>query len=165
MIQLDAPRNASYIGKPLIDLQWREQYGINVVYIKRGEQLISAPDRRQYILPFDHVGIVATDSQIALFKPVFDQTDLKEGNANDVDISEIIFDQLVVNEFTKLKGLSIRDSALRERTNGLVIGIERNNERILNPSSTTVFEWGDVVWIVGERNKIHSLKKIGLSTK
>ena len=77
----------------------------------------------------------------------------------------IIFDQLVVNEFTKLKGLSIRDSALRERTNGLVIGIERNNERILNPSSTTVFEWGDVVWIVGERNKIHSLKKIGLSTK
>ena len=165
MIQLDAPPNASYIGKPLIDLQWREQYGINVVYIKRGEQLISAPDRRQYILPFDHVGIVATDSQIALFKPVFDQTDLKEGNANDVDISEIIFDQLVVNEFTKLKGLSIRDSALRERTNGLVIGIERNNERILNPSSTTVFEWGDVVWIVGERNKIHSLKKIGLSTK
>ena len=78
MIQLEAPPNASYIGKPLKDLQWREKYGINVVYIKRGENLIHVPDRHQFILPFDQVGIVATDSQIAVFKPVFDQPDLKD---------------------------------------------------------------------------------------
>ena len=163
MIQLEAPPNASYIGKPLKDLQWREKYGINVVYIKRGENLINVPDRHQFILPFDQVGIIATDNQIAVFKPVFDQADLKDRSNKDVDINEIVFDQLVVNEYTQLKGLSIRDSGLRERTNGVVIGIERNDERILNPDSTTVFEWGDVVWIVGERNKIQSFKKIRLS--
>jgi monovalent cation:H+ antiporter-2, CPA2 family len=160
MIQLEAPPNASYIGKPLKDLQWREKYGINVVYIKRGENLIHVPDRNQYILPFDQVGIVATDSQIAVFKPVFDQPDLKPSNGKDVDISEIVFDQLVVNEYTQLKGFSIRDSGIRERTNGVVIGIERNGERILNPDSTTVFEWGDVVWMVGERKKIQSVKEV-----
>jgi CPA2 family monovalent cation:H+ antiporter-2 len=37
------------------------------------------------------------------------------------------------------------------------LGIERNNERILNPDSTTVFEWGDVIWIVGEKQKIEQL--------
>jgi CPA2 family monovalent cation:H+ antiporter-2 len=164
MIQLEAPPNAPYIGKPLKDLQWREKYGINVVYIKRGENLINVPDRQQFILPFDQVGIIATDNQIAVFKPVFDQADLKDRSNDDVDINEIVFDQLVVNEYTQLKGLSIRDSNLRERTNGVVIGIERNDERILNPDSTTVFEWGDVVWIVGERNKIQSFKKIRLSS-
>ena len=160
MIQLEARPNASYIGKPLKDLQWREKYGINVVYIKRGENLIHVPDRHQFILPFDQVGIIATDNQIAVFKPVFDQTEVRDGRGKDLDVNEIVFDQLVVNEYTKLKGLSIRDSGLRERTNGLVIGIERNNERILNPASTTVFEWGDVVWIVGERVKIQSLKEM-----
>ena len=35
-----------------------------------------------------------------------------------------------------------------------VIGIERNNQRILNPDSGTVFEWDDVVWLVGDRKKI-----------
>jgi CPA2 family monovalent cation:H+ antiporter-2 len=160
MIQLEAPPNASYIGKPLKELQWREKYGINVVYIKRGENLIHVPDRHQYILPFDQVGIVATDSQIAVFKPVFDQPDLKPSNGKDVDIREIVFDQLVVNEYTQLKGFSIRDSGIRERTNGVVIGIERNGERILNPDSTTVFEWGDVVWMVGERKKIQSVKEV-----
>jgi CPA2 family monovalent cation:H+ antiporter-2 len=160
IIQLEAPPNAPYIGKPLKELRWRETYGINVVYIKRGENVIHVPDRTQFILPFDQVGIVATDSQVATFKPVFDFAAVIDANAKDVDINEIIFDQLVVNEYTKLKGLSIRDSGLREKTSGIVIGIERNNERMLNPDSSTIFEWGDIVWIVGEGSKIRSLKKV-----
>jgi CPA2 family monovalent cation:H+ antiporter-2 len=131
------------------------------VYIKRRESLILAPDRNQFILPFDQVGIVATDSQLAVFKPFFDFT-VNEGNAVSVDVNEIVFDQLIVNEYSKLKGLSIRDSGLRERTNGLVVGMERNNERVLNPDSATILEWGDVIWIVGERSKIQSLKEKGV---
>jgi CPA2 family monovalent cation:H+ antiporter-2 len=62
-----------------------------------------------------------------------------------------------------LKGLSIRDSGLRERTDGLVIGIERNNERILNPESTTTFEWGDNIWIVGKKKKIQEFMQTNRS--
>ena len=47
---------------------------------------------------------------------------------------------------------------LREFTNGLVVGIERDNERMLNPESTTEFQWGDIVWIVGEWRKIQQFK-------
>jgi CPA2 family monovalent cation:H+ antiporter-2 len=158
IVEMEAAPNAMYIGKSLQYLQWREKYGINVVYIKRGENVIHVPGRNQFILPFDRVGIVATDSQLAAFKPVFDEVQRSERSDKPLDINEIVFDQLIVNENTKLKGLSLRDSGLRERTNGIVIGIERNDERILNPDSTTVFEWGDVVWIVGERSKIELLK-------
>jgi CPA2 family monovalent cation:H+ antiporter-2 len=59
-----------------------------------------------------------------------------------------------VDERTRLRGVAIRDSGIREKTNGLIIGVERNQERILNPVSSLVFERGDIVWIVGERNKI-----------
>lgn len=159
IVQLEASPHARYIGKPLKKLQWREKYGINVVYIKRGDTVIHVPGREQYILPFDQVGIIATDSQVALFKPIFDQADSVAEQEKRIDINEIVFDQLVVNEYTKLKGLSIRDSGLRERTNGLVIGIERNEERILNPDSSTVFEWGDIIWIVGERSRIQLLQR------
>ena len=144
--------------------QWREQFGINVVYIKRGEKVIPVPDRNQFILPFDQVGIVATDSQVTAFKPVFDCAE-KDADAREIDIKEIAFDQLVVNEYARLRGLSIRDSGLRERTNGLIIGIERNNERLLNPDSSTVLDWDDVIWIVGERSKIQSLKESKPSSK
>jgi CPA2 family monovalent cation:H+ antiporter-2 len=42
------------------------------------------------------------------------------------------------------------------------VGIERNGQRILNPDSTTIFEWDDIVWIVGDRKKIEELKESGL---
>src|SRR5690606_39557924 len=106
--------------------------------------------------PKDLVGIIATDEQIETFKPVFDA---KDETASTVDVEDIALQKIVVNEFTKLKGKDIRSSGLRERTNGLVIGIERGGERILNPESTTVFEWDDIAWIVGDRKKISEIAR------
>ena len=163
IVQLDVSPQADYIGKSLSKLAWRENYGINIVYIKRGENLINAPDRNNMLLPFDQVGIIATDEQIQGFKPVFDAVlDIKSSSINANDIS---LEKIVVDEFTRLKGMDIRNSGLREKTNGLVIGIERNNQRLLNPDSTTVFQWGDIVWIVGEKKKIQSFTRESLQKK
>jgi CPA2 family monovalent cation:H+ antiporter-2 len=74
-------------------------------------------------------------------------------------VGEITLQKIVVDEHTRLKGCSIRDSGLRERTEGLIIGLERNNERILNPDSSTILEWDDNIWIVGKRKKIEEFVK------
>jgi CPA2 family monovalent cation:H+ antiporter-2 len=158
IVQLEVSPEAEYIGRTLKELGWREKYGINIVYVKRGEKLVHAPDRNSILLPFDQVGIIATDEQIQHFKPVFDSGINIEIAM--MDVNDISLQKIVVNEYTKLKGMNIRESGLRERTNGLVIGIERNNQRILNPESTTTFEWGDIVWIVGERKKIQELASV-----
>jgi CPA2 family monovalent cation:H+ antiporter-2 len=155
MIDLEVNPHAEYIGKTLSELAWREQYGINIAYIRRGEKLIYAPKRNNRLLPFDHVGIIASDDQMQLFKPVFDA--IENDEKTDQPVDDIILHKIVVDEHNQLKGLSIRSSNIRERTNGLVVGIERNKERILNPDSTENFHWGDIVWIVGERKKIQKL--------
>ena len=155
MIDLEVNPHARYIGKTLAELAWRENFGINIAYIKRGDNLIYAPGRNNRLLPFDNVGIIATDEQMQLFKSQFDSVEIIDSEENGLE--DIILQKIVVDEHNKLKGLSIRDSHIRERTKGLVVGIERNKERILNPDSTTVFEWADIVWIVGERNKIQKL--------
>lgn len=157
MIDLEVNPHAEYLGKTLVELSWREHFGINIAYIKRGDKLIYAPGRYNRLLPFDQVGIIATDEQINRFKPVFDAEENIDAEENDIE--DIILQKIVVDEHNKLKGLSIRGSRIRERTNGLVVGIERHEDRILNPDSTTLFEWGDIVWIVGERDKILELNK------
>lgn len=155
IVELEVGPDAEYVGRNLAELGWRERYGINIVYIKRGEKLMQVPGRDAILLPFDLVGIIATDEQIQTFKPVFDSKEKPSTSA--VDIEDIALKKIVVDEHTRLNGLDIRHSGLRERTNGVVIGIERNNQRILNPPSTFVFQWGDIVWIVGERKKIRKL--------
>ncbi len=149
--------NAEYIGKTLLELGWREKFGINLVYIKRGDKLIHVPGRDNTLMPFDHVGIIATDAQIQLFKPMFDTIEnfVQESPA----VDDISLQKVIVDEHTKLKGMDIRSLGLRERTNGIIVGIERDGERILNPDSSLKLEWGDVVWIVGDKKKIHQLNK------
>ncbi|MEO8820719.1 MAG: cation:proton antiporter [Ginsengibacter sp.] len=155
MIDLEVNPHAEYIGKTLAELAWREHFGINIAYIKRGDNLIYAPNRYNRLLPFDNVGIIATDEQMQEFKPVFEEADSVE--INDSGVNEIILQKMVVDESNRLKDQTIRGSGIRERTNGLVVGIERDGERFLNPDSDTIFEWGDIIWIVGERRKIQGL--------
>lgn len=155
IVELDVAPQADYIGKSLAELGWREKYGINIVYIKRGEKLMMVPTRNAILLPFDRVGFIASDEQLQAFKPIFDA--VENGQEEEVDVDEIALKKIVVDEYTKLQGQNIRNSGLREKTNGLVIGIERDDKRILNPDSAFVFEWGDIVWIVGERKKIRQL--------
>lgn len=157
IIDMKVNPQADYIGIPLLELAWREQFGINIAYIKRGDKLIYTPDRYNKLYPFDRIGIIATDEQMQIFKPVFDAAD--SNDKVEISVEDIVLQQLVVDDYNALKGLSIRDSNIRELTNGLVVGIERKEERILNPESSTLFERNDIVWIVGERKKINKLSK------
>ncbi len=157
ILEMEINPNAKYIGKTLQELAWREQFGINIVYIKRGEKLIQAPDREMRLMPYDQLGIIATDQQIQNFVPTFNS--LEESKDEQLVSSDITLQKIMVDEHTQLKGLNLRNSGLRERTNGIIVGIERNNLRFLNPDSNTTLEWGDIVWIVGERKKIQQLEK------
>ncbi|MFN3667162.1 MAG: TrkA C-terminal domain-containing protein, partial [Sediminibacterium sp.] len=145
--------HAGYIGKTLEELQWRESFGINVAFIERGNKVMFAPARTEKIFPFDNIGVIGTDQQMLEFGKIM--LPFSEEVGGEKELVEL--EKIVVDEHTRLKGLTIRESGIREKTNGLVVGIERKGERILNPSSFTQLEWDDIVWIVGNRKKIQQL--------
>ncbi len=155
IVDLEVSQQAKFIGKSLQELTWRENFGINIAYIKRGDKLINTPGGKEILLPFDHIGVIATDEQMQVFKPVFELEEVVDPDAGNIE--DISLQKIIVDEHTKLKGISIRNSGIRERASGLIVGVERGNNRVLNPKSDLVFEWGDIIWIVGERKKISKL--------
>lgn len=155
IIELKVRPYALFVGKRLEKLGWREKYGINLAYIKRGDGIIFTPSRSSKLFPNDKVGIIATEEQMQVFKPIFDANPNSDLAENSID--NIVITSFYVDEKNKLTGLSIKESGIRERTNGLVLGIERNDNRIFNPVSSTVFEWNDIVWIAGDREKIRTI--------
>lgn len=157
IIDMVVRQQAPYVGQTLQELAWREKYGINIAYIKRGDKLIHAPVRDTRLLPFDHVGIIATDDQMQLFKAEFHAVETAGQTA--VQLEDIEMQKVVVDDTMNLVGYTIRESKIRERTDGLIIGIERQNGRILNPESSLVFEKGDIVWIVGNKKRIQALDR------
>jgi CPA2 family monovalent cation:H+ antiporter-2 len=65
--------------------------------------------------------------------------------------------QVTVHPGFPFLGQTIRESDIRNKVLGLIVGIERNGERILNPESTLTFELDDTLWIVGDRKKVKQL--------
>ncbi|ULQ53700.1 cation:proton antiporter domain-containing protein [Flavihumibacter fluvii] len=154
LVYLTVKPEAADIGKSLEALGWREKYGINIAAIERGNHTITAPKRHEMIFPFDRLAVIGTDQQMQTFRTIVEPVEqlfIKQ------DEEEIKLMQLRVDEHNQFSGKTIRDSGIREKTNGLVVGIERNGQRLLNPDSFTVFEWDDIVWVVGERRRILAL--------
>jgi CPA2 family monovalent cation:H+ antiporter-2 len=158
MAYFTMPAESAVVGKSLQQLAWRENFGINIAYIERGSITITAPARTDVLYPFDKIAVIGTDVQLEQFRTVIETATLPSQNGNE----EITLNKIIVDEHTALRGKTIRASGIREITNGVVVGIERDGQRILNPDSTTVFEWDDIVWIVGDRKKIENVKELGI---
>ncbi|MCL2596961.1 MAG: cation:proton antiporter [Paludibacter sp.] len=157
LIDLQTPQHAEYIGRTLKELQWREKFGINVVYVKRGEQMIYSPGPDVKIMPFDNVGVFATDDILEKFKPEFYAEHAHE--IPDVEVEDIVVEKICIYEDSTLFGKSISNSQIRETTGGMVVAVERNNNRMLTPSPDLVFQEFDVVWIVGEKKRLKDIVK------
>lgn len=157
LVTFEVSPHATFLGITLEHLKWREKFGVNIAFIERGNNVIYTPTRYERIYPFDRLGIIATDQQMQQLKPVLETT--IDFIPTDDGKEAINLERIVVDEHTRLKGKTIRGSGVREKTNGLVVGIERKNERILNPPSDFIFEWDDIVLIVGDREKIRDLSR------
>ena len=154
MAIFEIPSESNIAGKTLNGLQLREEIGINIAIIKRGEKTINVPPRNEVVYPKDILYVIGTDEQIKVFESYLD----KSRETATPTASEVVLQKILLTS-DAIVGKSIRDAQLREKTNGLVVGIERNNERILNPESHTLLKKNDIVWLVGDKQLINQYCK------
>ncbi len=67
---------------------------------------------------------------------------------------------LLLEPSSGLVGRAIRDSRIRDVADGLVVGIERQGFRQINPPPDLTLEPGDRLWIVGDPDKLAALNKL-----
>ncbi|MBX2906315.1 MAG: cation:proton antiporter [Taibaiella sp.] len=147
------------VGMQLLELKWRENFGVNVAMIKRGAFVIQAPDRQERIYPEDVLYVIGTDDQLGAFKKyLFDSSPARSSQIAPED--EIVLRRIEVIEGAYVVGKTIKESEIRERTKGLIVGIERGGERILNPESSVTLQANDLLWMVGNTRRLMVFEKI-----
>jgi CPA2 family monovalent cation:H+ antiporter-2 len=147
------PARAACVGKTLNKLKWREIIGVNVVMIKRDDHQIAVPDREEVVYPNDVLLVLGTDHQIQRLKVLI----RAEPELTTQEMEDVALYNYFISETNALTGKTIRHSGLRNKANALVVGIERNNDRILNPESDTVLQANDNLFIVGDPKRIKEL--------
>jgi CPA2 family monovalent cation:H+ antiporter-2 len=139
------------IGKRLFDLNLKEKYGVIITGMERGHRFISPPTRDEMIMPGDLLHLIGSDEQIETFEK--DLIQLHQDSGGNL-AEEMSLEPLLLTEQSSLIGVKVRSSLIREKFDGLLVGVERQGQRILNPQLDLEFSSGDILWIVGNRRKI-----------
>lgn len=159
LAELVVAPESKLVGQTLMELSIREKYGVNIALIERGKIMIPTPGRDERLYPNDKVMVIGTDNQLAMIQELFQGSVDETAEEASFPKKDMTLQKVVVNTNSPIYGQSIRSSGIRETTQGLVVGIERQGERILNPDSNMVFQNEDIVWIVGNNKKVPELLK------
>jgi len=156
MAELEISAAMPGIGKTLRELAWREKYGINVAMIERGNNVINTPKRGQVIFPGDIISIIGTDDQVDAFR-----TELEVAKSLGVEKKpvEVVLEHFIIGENSTFTNKNIREGEIREKIHGIVVGVENEEGRLVNPDSSYIIRAGDIVWVVGDKLRLLSLQK------
>jgi CPA2 family monovalent cation:H+ antiporter-2 len=155
LVKLRVHPNATLSSKSLLETKLRDRFGINVVMIQRGERVIVAPRPDEKLLPQDDLLVLGTDDQLDQVRPLIEIPEPSgefKPRTTDYEMR-----QIRLNPQSPLVGLTIRKSGIRENFEAMVVGIERNHKRTINPESDLTLQSGDTLWIVGDRGQLSRL--------
>ena len=154
---------SKYAGKRIRDCDIKEKYNVTVVGIDRADEATALPRRDTMLYPADEIIFLGTEEHLAQLRSMVEVVDdvlIKERPESGVDIH-----CAMLEETSRYVGMSLHDSDLRNLFNTLVIAVEREEEFILNPSSSLVFQKGDAVWFVASEADAHQLYESISSTQ
>lgn len=143
------------ILKSLQESRIKEQYGVTVAMIERGDAHILAPTREDILLPGDNVFLIGTDDQLDAVRGLIEKEPADDSPDIDENFGLVSFlltsQDIFINQ-------SIRECGIREAVNGLIVGLERDGQRHLNPDSSMILQASDLIWLVGDKSLIKQLR-------
>jgi len=133
-------------GITLQEARLRQDYHVNVVSIERAGKVIDIPEKEDCLFPSDRITILGSEEQLAKVRSIVEvESDMLIHDHSEHEINTY---RLEISVGSPLIGNSIKDSHFMTDYHALVIAIERNDEYLLNPTASTRFALGDVVWFV-----------------
>ena len=152
LVRLLVHPNSAIVGHPLHATGLRSQYGLTVIAIRRGEQLIAMPERSELVLPHDELLVLGTDDKIDDARTAIERA--APGVAPKASpLTDYTMRPVRLAADSPLVGETVLSSEFRERQGGMIVGVERGGQRILNPSPHFRLESGDVLWVVAPRGR------------
>ncbi len=151
---LVVPAESEVAGKTLHELRIRENFGISVALIERGELFIAAPGRDEKIFPNDRISLIGSDDKLERFSELIN---MRKTSSGKIESKNYTLHRILVTEKMSFAYKTIKKSKLRDKAQGLIAGIERHGERILNPDSNLIILPGDILWIVGDARRINAI--------
>lgn len=163
--------SSPFIGKTLIELNFRKFYGCNILQIVTPEKTVDMPGGKEVVVTGSKLLLIGTADQIRIFDGAIRQLHLDlHRSSGPVTLRQFMLDShnnqeeqqflslaITVDKHSHLLGTTLKAADLRHKWNCLVIGLERGAFTITNPNVSLVFEENDLLWVLGKQKMINAL--------
>lgn len=147
-------QNSPLVGKMLRDSGLRSDVGVTVTMIQRGSTRLMPPKSNDLLFPFDKIYLIGSDEQLEAARKLIETQSIQEAESPDENYG---LTSIFISSDHPYAGKTIRESGIREKADGLIVGLERNGKRHLNPDPSMPLLSGDIVWVVGNIGLIHQI--------
>ncbi|MCH5225443.1 MAG: cation:proton antiporter [Muribaculaceae bacterium] len=146
-----------FVGDKLKDSGLRSDYGVSIASIQRGERLMPLPSFDARIFPGDVLGVIGTDEQIKRLNDDIER-DEKAYRALDVYTSKVDIGSITLSETSPVANKSLGETNILKDFYCMVVKVQRGEDVFEQPGPDTVLRPGDIVWLVGDPNKMEEMK-------
>ncbi|MDR2138083.1 MAG: cation:proton antiporter [Tannerella sp.] len=145
------------IGKTLRELDFRGKLKLNIVTIVRGNRKINIPDANERLYPYDKLIVAGSDENIQKFVKDLEARN-QEFEADDEAQPHIVLSQYVVETHSPLAGKSLGETNLQQKTECMIISIDREGTAWAGIPASFVFREGDTLLLAGEKTKLDAFE-------
>lgn len=145
LVRIKVSNKFPFVGQTLQESRLRPSFGINIVAIKRALKTLWLPSAQERILPEDELvvlgGMIEIDSFREFTQRIEDETVSAEQPRLNIQSLKIDENHLLINR-------SISDPLLKNYVRGLIVGLDRQGDHILNPPPHTLLQKGDILLFI-----------------
>ena len=152
--EFNVSAESSVVGRSLRDIDFRRRYGVTVVSIRRGDKQLQLPDGHTVLFPSDKLTVVGTDEEFRNFRRILEEQRSARRQRHDERPAALRIVAYTLPENSILDGMTLREAEVRRHASALVLGIERTEGPVMNPPADERFRTGDVVWAVGDPQRM-----------
>ena len=153
----DIPADCALCGLTLIEANFRQRSGVNVVRIVRGGLHINIPGGKERLYPGDRIAVAGTDEQIRKCGKMLTAPASKADGASHAPQHRnepITLQQFVVTSTMPFCDKPLQQSRIGELTQCAVLAISHNGEVNMAPTGQTILHTFDTVILAGEGPRI-----------
>ena len=151
----EIPEGSLWTGKTLMELHLRNRFGVHVSSILRGKQRINIPSGTTIVYPGDNLQAIGSDEQLKALSDAIEE-EMFSGDP-EIEKREMKLRQVIITATSPFLSKTLMESGIRDKYNCMVVGLERGEKDLWQPTPDYVFMKGDIVWVVGEEDYLKEI--------
>jgi CPA2 family monovalent cation:H+ antiporter-2 len=160
LVEISVDAYSVVAGHSLMELNLREDYGINVVAVERESGSYISPDPKLRLYPEDQVLVYGLEVDIAKFALACQARDsILESSHSSEALQDCELTSFVTSAAHPFCGKTLMELRIREKFHCTILGVGRGEERIKNPPSDFLLQNEDIIYAVGSRIQIEKMKR------